>query len=533
MENQPETKNMTHSILIKNATIIDGTGAPWYKSDITITDDKITEIGKITGKAEQTIDARGSMVSPGWIDVHNHADHTILGNPEALSYVHQGVTTVTMGNCGLSMYPLSEEHRSDLIEYMKPFTAGIPFKYDWTNLEEFNQRITQIGTSINLVPFVGHGSIRIATMGFDNRAPTDSELQQMKEYLAESMKQGGYGMSTGLGYPPGLYSDNSELIALSEVLREYSGMYSTHMRGEDGNLADTINLARAMKVPVEVSHLGSSCGSRMNLRGRHDETTLKELDDARKEGIDITADIYPYIAGSSLLSQVIPDWLHEGGVQRMLERIQEPEVQAKMAQEYEELGRDFSKIIVSYVKSTSNKDIEGMNIAAIAEKWEKNIVDTVCKLMTDEKGEAMNITFWGTEEDVDTMIRHPAVMPCSDGWILAPTGPLGAGKPHPRCYGAFPRYIDQYVKQKHLFGLEEAIRRMTSMPATRLGLQDRGILRVGMKADITVFNPETIKDTATFSDPHRYPTGIDYVLINGKVTIEKGRHTGAHSGEIL
>ena len=174
-----------------------------------------------------------------------------------------------------------------------------------------------------------------------------------------------------------------------------------------------------------------------------------------------------------------------------------------------------------------------MSIAAIAEKWEKNIVDTVCKLMSDEKGEAMNITFWGTEEDVDTMIRHPAVMPCSDGWILAPTGPLGAGKPHLRCYGAFPRYIDQYVKQKKILGLEEGIRRMTSMPATRLGIQDRGIIRAGMKADITIFNLEKIKDTATFSDPHRYPEGIEYVIINGETTVEKGRHTGALSGEIL
>ena len=198
---------MPHSLLIKNAKIIDGTGAPWFKADVAIDQDKIVGIGKSKDIADKIIDAKGFLVSPGWIDVHNHADHTILGNPEALSYVHQGVTTVTMGNCGLSMYPLSEEYRSDLIDYMKPFTAGIPFKYDWTNLEEFKQRITEIGTSINLVPFIGHGSIRIATMGFANRAPTDSELEQMKTYLAESMKHGSYGMSTGLGYPPGLYSE--------------------------------------------------------------------------------------------------------------------------------------------------------------------------------------------------------------------------------------------------------------------------------------------------------------------------------------
>ena len=462
---------MTYDILIKDGLIVDGSGAPWVKADIAVTRDRIAKIGHITGEAENIIDARGLVVSPGWIDIHNHADHTILGNPEGLSYTHQGVTTVTMGNCGLSTYPLSEEHRDDLIEYMKPFTSGLPMRYDWTDLEGFNQRIMEKGTSLNLVPFIGHGSIRIATMGFDNRAPTSTEMETMKEYLREAMRQGSHGMSTGLGYPPGLYSDDSELVELGEVLWEYDGMYSTHMRGEDTNLADTIRLGKAMKIPIQVSHLGSSCGGRKNLSGHHKETTLRQIDEARAAGLDITADIYPYTAGSSLLSQVIPDWLHVGGVPRMLERLTDPAIRERIASEYEETERDFSKIIVSYVKTPGNKDIEGMSIADIADKWGKSIVDTVCKLMIDERGEAMNISFWGVEEDVDVMVKHPAVMPCSDGWLLAPTGPLGAGKPHPRCYGAFPRYLNQYVNEKKILRLEDAIRRMTSMPAWRLGLR--------------------------------------------------------------
>ena len=259
----------------------------------------------------------------------------------------------------------------------------------------------------------------------------------------------------------------------------------------------------------------------------------QEIEEARENGLEITADIYPYTAGSSLLSQVIPDWLHVGGVSRMLERLNDPAVREKMAEEYDEMGRDFNKIMVSYVKNPVNKDIEGMSLADIADKWSKNIVDTVCELMIDERGEAMNVTFWGIEEDVDVMVQHPAVMPCSDGWLLAPTGPLGAGKPHPRCYGAFPRYLNQYVTEKKILRLEDAVRRMTSMPAAKLGLHDRGVLKEGLKADITVFDPKTIRDKGTFSDPHQYPEGISHVIINGAVTIENGEHTGELKGEIL
>lgn len=524
---------MTNDLLIKNGTIIDGTGSPWFKADLTTQGDKIIKIGAIREDAKQTIDAKGLAVSPGWIDIHVHADHTILGNPEGQSYVHQGITTVTMGNCGLSMYPVSKEHREDLIEYLKPFTSGLPLKYDWTNLEEFNQKIMDKGTSLNLVPFVGHGSIRIATMGFQNRAPDYYELETMKKYLAEAMKQGSHGMSTGLGYPPGLYAQGDELVKLSEVLREYNGMYSTHMRGDDSNLKDTIKLGKDMKIPLEVSHLGSSCGGRKQLTGRHEETTLRLISKARKNGLDITADIYPYTAGSSLLSQILPDWLHEGGVSKMLDRLSDPMVRQRIAAEYEKTERDFSKTMVSYVKNPKNKDIEGMNVAEIATKWGKNPVDAICDLLIDERAEAMNISFWGVEEDVDTMVKHPNVMPCSDGWLLAPTGLLGTGKPHPRCYGAFPRYLYQYVILKKILELEDAVRRMTSMPAARLELQDRGVLREGMKADITIFDPKTVRDNSTYKTPHRYPDGIIHVIINGAVTIENREHTGALNGEII
>jgi N-acyl-D-amino-acid deacylase len=521
-----------YDLLVKGGRVIDGTSSPWRKADVGISGDKIVKIGEIP-KTEgvEVIDADGLIVSPGWIDIHVHADHTVLGNPACLSYAHQGITTVTMGNCGLSMYPLTTDHKDDLIEYLLPFTSGVILDWNWSTMDEFLSRMGSV--SLNMVPFIGHGSIRISTMGFEDRKPTENEFATMKRLLVDAMESGAHGMSTGLGYPPGLYTGEKELIDLMNVVKEYGGIYSTHMRSGVSNLGDTIRLGEITGVPLQISHLGSSCGSQRQLDGKHETTTLKKIDEARAKGVDITADIYPYTAGSSLLSQVIPAWLHVGGVQTMLKRLEDPKIRDRLAEEYEATGKDFDKIMVSFVKTDANKLIEGLSLLRIAEERSQSVVDTVCELLIDERAEAMNVSFWGNEEDVTTMVQHQAVMPCSDGWMHAPFGPLGAGKPHPRCYGAFPRYLRRYVKEEKVLSLEEAVRRMTSLPAARLGLQDRGLLLEGMKADITVFDPETISDKSTFDNPHVYPTGINSVIVNGEVTVAKGDHTGALNGKIL
>lgn len=520
-----------YDVLVKGGRLVDGTGSPWVKADVGITGDSISKVGVIEADADRVIDARELTVSPGWIDIHVHADHTVLGNPQCLSYAHQGITTVTMGNCGLSMYPLTPEHRDQLIEYMLPFTSGIPTDWNWETMDEFLGKIGDV--SLNMVPFIGHGSIRIATMGFEDRAPTDDEFDTMKQHLVDAFNFGAFGMSTGLGYPPGLYTDEKELLDLMRIIKDYDGIYTIHMRSGEGNLDDTIRLGKLSGVPVQISHLGSSCGSQRVLDGKHEDTTLRKIDEARNSGVDISADIYPYTAGSSLLSQVIPAWLHVGGVQTMLKRLEDPNVRKRLEEEYAATGRDFDKIMVSFVKNDANKIFEGLSLLRIAEERSQSVVDTVCELLIDERAEAMNVTFWGNEEDVIAMVKHPAVMPCSDGWMHAPTGPLGDGKPHPRCYGAFPRYFRRYVREEKTLTMEEAVRRMTSMPATRLGLQDRGLIRVGMKADITVFDPVAVSDTNSYENPHTYPTGIDSVLVNGEITVSKGKHTGALNGEIL
>lgn len=522
-------------LVVRNGKIIDGTGSPWFWADIGIMEGKIVKVARNLD-GDNVIDASGSVVSPGWIDVHMHADHTVLGNTRLESYVHQGVTTATMGNCGLSMYPL-QGHKEELIAYLKPFTSGLSLKWDWASMNDFINRVEAADPGINLVPLIGHGSIRINVMGFDDRDPTGAELQDMKRLLRDALEQGAYGMSTGLGYPPGTFTKDQELAELGHILNEYGGLYTTHMRGNLQNLEDTISLGFKAGMPIQVSHLGSSCAGHRELHGRHQETTLKAIDEARDRGLDITADIYPYTAGSSLLSQVIPDWAHEGGVQKMLGRLKDPEIRARLKKEYAaeaaRKSRDFAKVMVTYVKSAQNKRYEGMSVAEIAEARGATAVDALCDLLLEENAEAMNVTFWGEQEDVDTLVKHPAVMPCSDGWSHAPYGPLGQGRPHPRCYGAFPRYLRTYAVEKRLFTLEEAVRRMTSMPAARLGLQDRGIIREGMAADLTVFDLEKVRDTATFSEPHRYPEGIQYVIVNGRPAIDGGEHTGKLAGKVL
>jgi N-acyl-D-amino-acid deacylase len=522
-------------LVVRNGRVIDGTGAPWFWANIGIEDGRITKVSKNLD-GDNVIDASGLVVSPGWIDVHMHADHTVLGNTRLESYVHQGVTTATMGNCGLSMYPL-HGHRDDLVAYLKPFTSGLSLKWDWEDMDGFIKRIEAAGPGINLVPLVGHGSIRINVMGFDDRDPEPRELEEMKALLREALEQGAYGMSTGLGYPPGTFTKDEELVELGGVLNDYGGLYTTHMRGNPQNLQDTIELGFKAGMPIQVSHLGSSCAGHPELHGRHGETTLKAIDEARSRGLDITADIYPYTAGSSLLSQVIPDWAHEGGVQKMLGRLRDPKVRDRFREEYAaaagKKSRDFTKVMVTYVKSARNKRFEGMSVAEIAEKRGTTVVDALCDLLIEEDAEAMNVTFWGQQIDVDTLVAHPAVMPCSDGWGHAPYGPLSQGRPHPRCYGAFPRYLRTYAVEKKLFTLEETIRRMTSMPASRLGLHDRGAIREGMAADLTVFDPGKVRDTATFSEPHSYPEGIPYVVVNGRPAIDHGEHTGELAGRVL
>lgn len=525
-------------IILKNAKIIDGSGNPWFWGDLGIENGRIEKIGKIeTEEAAELKDVKGLVVCPGFIDIHSHSDLTILVNPKAESKVKQGVTTEVIGNCGFSAVPVDD----NTIDQLKDYGGFLAKELDWSwrSLGDYLDRLK--GISLNIVPLIGQGTIRIAVMGFASKDPTERELERMKRLLRDALDEGAFGLSTGLIYPPGSFTKTEELIELAKVLREYNGLYSSHIRGEGGTLLDAfkeaIRIGRESGVRVEVSHHKAVGGQNW---GRVKET-LELIERARKEGIDITCDQYPYTASSTSLGACLPPWAHEGGVHRLLERLKDPRERKKIREEIERRGdwdnvirqSNWSRIRIASVNSEKNKNLEGKTLEEIAQNRAKDPFDVLFNLLVEEKGDVSIIIFEIDEDDLQRVMRHPSTMIGSDGSCLTPKGTLGRGKPHPRNYGAYPRVLSRYVREENILTLEEAIRKMTSFPAQKLGLKDRGLLKEGHFGDIVVFNPQRINDRANYEDPHQFPEGIEYVLVRGEIVVEKGEHTGRTPGEVL
>ncbi len=526
-------------LVIRNGLIIDGTGNPWFKNDIAIKDGKIVKIGKISDRGEIEIDARGMVVSPGFIDLHNHSDLTILAYPNAESFIMQGVTTAVVGNCGLSMAPVNPENVDLLKKYLSPFLVrGFDYGWDWRSLGEFYSKVEKRGTAINLVPLVGHGTIRIAVKGFDPSEPTKEELEEMKRLLRESLEEGAFGMSTGLIYPPGSYAKTEEIIELAKVVKEYGGIYATHIRNEGRYLIEAveeaIRIGEEAGVSVEISHhkaSGKPNWGKVN-------ATLRLMERARKRGVEVNCDVYPYTAGSTTITALLPTWVLEGGVDKMLERLKDREVRKKIKEEIEEdkmKGENFLKaagwsgILISQCPL---KEYEGKTLEEILK--EKGMLhdpyEGFFDWLLEIKGEATMVIFLMDEEDVKTVISSPLSSIVSDAWA---TSPAAGGKPHPRAYGTFPRVLGKYVREEKLLSLEEAIRKMTSLPAGKVRLQDRGLIRKGFWADLVIFDPNKIIDKATYQNPHQYPEGIKYVIVNGKIVVKEGKLTGERPGKVL
>ncbi|MFQ6075504.1 MAG: amidohydrolase family protein [Candidatus Bathyarchaeia archaeon] len=527
-------------IVIKDGYVVDGTGNPWFRSDVGVDGDIIVRMGHIeSSKAERVIDAQGLAVAPGFIDPHTHADHTLLTNGRAESYLHQGVTTLVVGNCGFSMAPATAAYKEDLKRYVEPFVLG-ELSWNWDSFAEFLAELEGVGLSPNVASLVGHGTVRLAVMGFQNRPPSRGEMREMKALVATSMAEGAFGLSSGLGYPPGVFSRTEELIELCGVLRPYNGLYVTHMRQIRGRpptyqealapLEEAIEIGERAGVPIHILHVASSMAGARVLWGRQREEVLARIDAARARGLDVTADMYPYVAGASYLASVLPRWIHERGTSGLLEALAQPETRQRLRGQLE---LEWDRYYFSYSPRRKNRAVEGESIQEIAMARQTHPVDALCDLLLDEEGGGTYVSFWGREEDVRTLMRHPAVMIGSDGWSLAPYGPLGVGKPHPRCYGTYPRVLGRYVRVEGVMTLEEAVGKMASLPAQRFGLWDRGLLRERMRADITVFDPHQIIDRATYEEPHQYPEGVSWVLVNGEVVIEGGEHTGALPGRVL
>jgi N-acyl-D-amino-acid deacylase len=520
---------MSHfDVLIKNGRVMDGNGNPWFRADIGIEGKKIAKVEDLGGAtAERVIDADDMIVTPGFIDIHNHSEIPLVVSGRAESMVRQGVTTVLTCHCGSSAFPLFGE----ALEHANVrCSSRYDMDVDWSTVSEYKEKIRSQGVSINEGLQIGHGTLRASVMGYEARAPTIKEMEEMKRLVAEAMEAGCFGMSTGLGYPPGFFAETSEVIELCKVVAQYGGIYSTHVRrGFPGNLKEALEIGEKAGLPVHMSHIGSSTGGRYNW-GRARSVTLNIVDAARARGIDFTADIYPYIAGSTGITANIPQWTHEGGLSKLLERIAKPEIREKLKQDL--LGRSWEEVYIVWLPSEENQVFEGKTVQKIADMKGVHPVDAICDLLIDEEGQGSHISFFGIEDDIRTLMRHEAVMIGSDGSALQPSGVLGRGKNHPRNYGTFARVLEKYVAEKVL-SLPEAVHKMTGMPAWRLGLCDRGVIRPGAYADITIFNPSLVKEKGTWMDPYQYPEGIPFVLVNGIVTIDESEHTNATAGEII
>ena len=536
---------MSYDLLIKNGKVVDGAGNPWYWGDIAVTGERIVAIGKLgEAKAERIIDAKDHVVVPGFVDAHSHSDFNTLVYREMESTVMQGITTVVAGQCGSTAAPVNPGRQE---AFQKDVNASLPkgvsLKVTWSTFDEYLSEEEKAGLGANVAHMVGHGTIREAGMGPEARAPTAKELRNMKELTAEAMKAGAYGISSGLIYPPGIFAKTRELIEVSKVAAEYGGIYDTHIRGEGRALLksvkEAIKIGEKANIPVQISHHKAANKA---VWGKS-RTTLKLIEKARAKGIDVTVDQYPYRAGATSLVTLLPPWAHDGGMDKLLERLADQKQRERMRKDLKdgipgwenfagELG--WENVMVSSIKGDKNKRYEGKTMDVIArEMKEKDVFDALWKLLLAEEGTPGMIIFSMDEGDIKRIMASPYQMVGTDASSVCNAGPFGLGKPHPRHFGTYPRVLGKYVREEGVMLFEEAIRKMTSFPAQRFGILDRGILRPGMYADIAVIDPDKVIDKATFENPHQYPEGIPYVVVNGKVTVDNGKYNRVLAGKTL
>jgi len=532
-----------YDFLIINGHILDGSGSPWFAGSVAVKDGKIAAVGRLPNAAAgRVIDARGLTVAPGFIDLLTPSDYTLLVDGKAESKIRQGVTSeILVGgpeSAGPILGPAVPEFDKELARY------GL--RRDWTTLGEFFARVQRQGTSVNIASYVGSGQVRMDVIGNVDRPATALEMEKMKELVEQAMHEGAIGLGSGLIYPPNSFATTDELIELAKVAARYGGIYTSEIRGEEEQwkraVDEAIEIGEKARLPVHLLHF------KMNGQANWGKVAqlISEVQVARDRGVDITADQYPYIASMTLLEMCIPPKYLQGTSEQLVERLKDPKVRSEIRQaianglpgwgdnEVKSVG-GWHGVQVASLQKPENKQYEGKRMDEVAEEMRKDPLDALCDLLISEGGSAPTdqAVYYGmSESDVELAMKQPWVGMCADGLSVSPAMTF-IGKPHPRFYGAFPRLLGVYVREKEVLTLPDAVRKMTSFPAQITGLTDRGLLRPGMAADITIFDPKTVSDKATLENPLQYPIGIPYVVVNGVVVIDQGQHTGAKPGRVL
>jgi len=529
----------TYDVIIRGGHVIDGAGNPWIKADVGIREGRILRIGHLDSEqALRVIDATGQVVTPGFIDMHTHSEYPLLYDGNAQSKIRQGVTTEVVGEA-TSPGPIEGPAVGQAKEMLRRYNLDLT----WNTLDGYFQRLSKAGTSVNVASYVSSCQVRYDVIGYENRPPSGEELEKMRQLVASTMEQGAFGLTNAIEATCG-YAKTDELIELAKVVSRYGGIYATHVRGEGntilGSVREAIEIGEKANVPVEIFHL-KVAGK--NNWGRMPKVVVL-IETARARGVDINANQYPYIAANHPMLPLLPPWALEGGVDKTMERLRDPQLRSRMKRDIENgmRGWDDNKVqqsggwqgvVIGGMQTEKNAALAGKTLEELGTIRGKDPANAFFDLLIEEHGQVMCILFMMNEKDVQTALREPWLDIASDGSSLSSEGLLAAGHPHPRNYGTFPRILGHYVRDEKVLTLEDAVRRMTSLSAQRLGLKDRGLLREGYWADVVVFDPNRITDRATFSSPKQYPDGINYVLVNGHVVIDRGNHTGERPGVVL
>jgi len=526
-------------ILIVNGHIIDGTGSPWYSGDIGIRDGKVAAIGNLSGaSAQRTIDAKGMVVAPGFIDMLGQSEKTILVDPRLPSKTFQGITTEITGEGG-SIAPLNDR----VVAASKVSNEHLKITPDWRTFREYFARLEKQGMGINLASYVGATQVRRVVLGDADVQPTPAQLEEMKSLVRAAMRDGAVGVSTSLEYTPAPYAKTEEIIALAAEASKLGGIYATHMRSESSaiqaSLDETVRIGKEAHIPVEIWHLKVAGKDNWH----HMPEVVAKINAARAQGIDVSADTYAYPAWFNDFSAFIPPWAHDGGDEKLIERLKDPAMRARIRKdmltpstewdnEWQEIPNS-DAVLIAVVQNPKLVPLQGKTLAEVAKLWNKDPIDALFDLLIEDKAYAYVAVFGMSEDDVSLALQQPWVSICNDSQGSSPEGLLGREHPHPRAYGTFPRILRKYVREEKQLTLEDAIRKFSALPAQRMRLTDRGVLKQGMWADVVVFDPATIKDRATFAEPNQLSQGMEYVLVNGVPVIDQGKMTGKLPGKVL